>query len=119
MSVRGRNTVRGVLLDVYRPTATRDDGGTVTRTWGTPVATGLRIELSTIQLEIARRVFGTEDRIDLSCVLSRDDYSLQLEDGILVHTGRHAGERFVIIAGRPLGPYNEWGLQHTTQPFTP
>ena len=64
---------------------------------------------------IARQL--TEERVDLTCFLERGDTTLQLKDGLAVRTGKHQAQRFRVMYGRPLGPYNEWALQHTTEPF--
>lgn len=121
MSIATRNRIRGAACDVYRPLPLEGTGGQ-TLTVFCLLLSAERLELLPVTDEIAREIFGLDERVECSVLVSAARGIAQ-GDGIAVTTGPHAGRRFRVLATRQLGDYRrgwvECALALTTEAFEP
>ena len=121
MSIAARNRLRGSTCQVHRPLTVEGTGGQAVVLYPL-LLVDTPIELLPVTDEIARQIFGLDDRIDCSALVPRS-LGIARGDGVAVSDGAHAGERFFVLAARQLGDYRrgyiELALQATTLPFEP
>ena len=101
MSIAGRNRIRGSTVQVYRPQKLEGTGGQQARV-PVKLLEGVRLELIPITDEIAVKVFGVTERIELSTMA--DGWTgIEKGDLFAVTAGTYAEKVFAVVAARPLG----------------
>jgi hypothetical protein len=122
MSLGGRNYHRGSTCHIMRQHKAEASGGQTSVTW-VAHRTNIRIALHVVSDDVARKIFGETEAVDLMA-MTPSAWEVRKGDGFIVTSGLYArqttepraeGGRYLVVGARQFGRFTELGLQNTEQ----